>query len=188
MMNGTGSMRPRSSRRIFGWVAQLAALGGFLALCLARGRQKADRPAVVAPPPVTFRSPTLAVSLGGVVVLVLATGAALAWRSVSEARDIRQWAATLTHGDPTRGPDLMRRHGCIGCHRVSGVAGARGTVGPVLEDLADRAFIGGVTPNTPPNLVLWIRRSRDVDPKSGMPNTNVPEQEARDIAAFLYTR
>jgi cytochrome c1 len=82
----------------------------------------------------------------------------------------------------------MRRHGCIGCHRVSGVAGARGTVGPVLEDLADRAFVGGVTPNTPANLVLWIRRSRDVDPKSGMPNTNVPEQEARDIAAFLYTR
>jgi mono/diheme cytochrome c family protein len=142
----------------------------------------------VAPPPATLRSRVLAVALGVVGVLALATGAALAWRSISAAHDTRQWAATLTHGDPARGPDLMRRHGCIGCHRVSGVAGARGTVGPVLEDLADRAFIGGVTPNTPANLVLWIRRSRDVDPKSGMPNTNVPEQEARDIAAYLYTR
>jgi cytochrome c551/c552 len=188
MMNGTGSMRPRSPRRILGWAARLAALGGLLALWLARDRRKPDHPAVVAPAPVTVRSRALAAALGVVGVLVLATGAAFAWRSVSEARHIRQWAATLTHGDPTRGPDLMRRHGCIGCHRVSGVAGARGTVGPVLEDLADRAFVGGVTPNTPANLVLWIRRSRDVDPKSGMPNTNVPEQEARDIAAFLYTR
>jgi cytochrome c len=181
-------MRQRSSRMIFGWAAGLAALGGFLALWLARGRRKQDRPAVAPPPPVKVRSRAPAVALGVVGVLVLAIGATLAWRSVGEARDIRQWAATLTHGDPTRGPDLMRRHGCIGCHRVSGVTGARGTVGPVLEDLADRAFVGGVTPNTPANLVLWIRRSRDVDPKSGMPNTNVPEQEARDIAAFLYTR
>jgi cytochrome c len=82
----------------------------------------------------------------------------------------------------------MRRHGCIGCHRVEGVAGARGTTGPPLEDLADRAFLGGVALNSPEALIRWIRRSRDMDPRSGMPNTNVPEAEARDIAAFLYTR
>jgi mono/diheme cytochrome c family protein len=121
-------------------------------------------------------------------LLLLLAGAALAWHGTTTARETRRWAAELTQGDPTRGPDLMRRHGCIGCHRVDGVAGARGTTGPPLEDLADRAFFGGVAPNTPEALIRWIRRSRDMDPKSGMPNTNVPEAEARDIAAFLYTR
>src|SRR5215218_7270324 len=100
-VNGTRSMRQRSSRMIFGWAAGLAALGGFLALWLARGRRKSDRPAVAPPPPVKVRSRAPAVALGVVGVSVLATGATLAWRSVGEARDTRQWAATLTHGDPT---------------------------------------------------------------------------------------
>ena len=43
------------------------------------------------------------------------------------------------------------------------------------------------TPNTPENLVHWIRYPRRVDEDTAMPYMNVSERDARDIIAFLYT-
>lgn len=109
------------------------------------------------------------------------------WYSVQRAEEQVAWARQLTGGDPARAPALIIANGCGGCHTVPGVPGARGTVGPALEGLAERAFVGGVLPNTPENLVRWISHSRDVDPETAMPNTFVSEQDARDIAALLYS-
>jgi cytochrome c1 len=35
-------------------------------------------------------------------------------------------------------------------------------------------------------MVQWIRFSRQLDPHTAMPSTGISEQDARDIAAYLY--
>ncbi len=64
---------------------------------------------------------------------------------------------------------------------------ATGNVGPPLTRFGDRTFVAGMLPNTPTNLVRWIRFPQSVVPGNAMPNMQIGEAEARDIAAFLYT-
>lgn len=96
-------------------------------------------------------------------------------------------AATLTNGDPRRGQLEIRNWGCGTCHTIGGVPGAVGKVGPVLDGLAERAYIAGVVPNTPDNLIRWIENPKKIDPKTAMPNLDVPPGIARDMAAYVYT-
>jgi cytochrome c2 len=96
-------------------------------------------------------------------------------------------AAALTGGDPDRGPARMRAYGCSSCHTIPGVPGAHSEVGPPLGGIARRMYVAGVLANTPDNLVRWIRHPTQVDPNTAMPDMGVTEQDARDIAAYLYT-
>lgn len=89
-------------------------------------------------------------------------------------------------GDASRGPALIRAYGCHACHQVPGVRGADGRVGPPLAGLSQRRFIAGSMPNTPENLVRWIRSPREVHAHTAMPDVGVTEQDASDIAAYLY--
>jgi cytochrome c2 len=102
-------------------------------------------------------------------------------------RDAVREAAELTGGDPVRGQAAIRQHGCQSCHTIPGVPGADGLVGPPLGGIASRVYIAGVLPNTPANMILWIQVPRAMDERTAMPNMGVPESEARDIAAYLYT-
>ena len=96
-------------------------------------------------------------------------------------------AAAITGGDPSRGPDLLRKYGCQSCHTIPGVVGANGLVGPPLAGIASRSYIAGVLPNAPDNMLRWIRDPKGVDAKTAMPNTGVTPSDARHIAAYLYT-
>jgi len=53
--------------------------------------------------------------------------------------------------------------------------------------MASRAYVGGVLPNAPDNMIRWIRDPKSVDPLTAMPNVGVTESDARHIAAYLYT-
>jgi cytochrome c len=97
-------------------------------------------------------------------------------------------ARTITGGDPTGAPALMRRYGCAGCHTIPGVPGADGKVAAPLAGLRARVYIGGVVPNTAENLVAWLQDPRALSPRTAMPATGINEAEARDVAAFLYSR
>ena len=97
-------------------------------------------------------------------------------------------AAQLTGGDPEQGRTAVRRYGCGTCHEAGGVPGADGLVGPPLDGLGARAYVAGVLTNTPQNLVRWIESPREIDPLTAMPDLGVTPDDARDIAAFLYTR
>ena len=88
---------------------------------------------------------------------------------------------------PERGKAMILAYGCGACHVIPGVAGASGKVGPRLNETVERVYIAGVLPNSPQNLVRWIRDPQDVDPLTAMPDLNVGPQDARDIAAYLYT-
>ena len=118
-------------------------------------------------------------TLLGLAVLASACG------GMNEA-DARE-AAALTGGDPSRGPDLMRKYGCQSCHTIPGVVGANGLVGPPLAGIASRSYIGGVLPNAPDNMLRWIQDPKKVDSLTAMPNVGVTPSDARHIAAYLYT-
>jgi cytochrome c2 len=88
--------------------------------------------------------------------------------------------------NPDRGRTLIRDHGCGACHVVPGVGGATGNVGPRLDDLKANIYIAGVVPNTPDHLIEWIMNPKEVDPLTAMPDLDINESQARDIAAYLY--
>jgi cytochrome c2 len=96
-------------------------------------------------------------------------------------------ARELGGGDPGRGKILIREYGCGACHTVPGVRSATGMVGPPLNGIASRSFLAGQLPNTPDNMKRWIREPQNVEGGTAMPNMNVSEQDARDIATYLYT-
>jgi cytochrome c len=101
--------------------------------------------------------------------------------------DVERAAIAQTGGDPERGRAAIRRFGCQACHSVPGVRGPRGQVGPPLDGIGGRSFLAGQLPNTPTNMIRWIRAPQAVERGTAMPNLGVTEPEARDIAAYLYT-
>jgi cytochrome c len=123
----------------------------------------------------------------GVLAVVFLGAAALASVAAVERRQTRAAAAAMTGGDAARGEDAIERHGCASCHSIPGVRGADGLVGPPLDTIGTRAYIGGVLHNTPQNMVRWLRDPPGVDPQTAMPNLRLPEQDVRDIACYLYT-
>jgi cytochrome c len=100
---------------------------------------------------------------------------------------LRRRAAAMTGGDPDRGPAAIHHYGCEACHSIPGVAGAGGQVGPTLERIGSRPYLAGELPNTPDNLMRWIRDPQGIQPGTPMPTLGVTERDARDIAAYFYT-
>ncbi len=126
------------------------------------------------------------VLLASLLLLTLIGIAAVAGLLRSNASDPTRTLAVTTGGDPVRGKETIRQNGCPICHTIRGIADANGRIGPPLEHLADRVYIAGVLPNTPDNLVAWIRDSPGIDPLTAMPASGLSEPEARDVAAYLY--
>jgi cytochrome c2 len=100
---------------------------------------------------------------------------------------VEDTARRLTGGEPERGRALIPKYGCEACHTIPGVEGADGTIGPTLGGIARRPDLAGRLPNTPENLMRWIRDPQGISPGTAMPNLHVTGQDVRDIAAYLYT-
>ena len=90
-------------------------------------------------------------------------------------------------GDPARGRAAIYHYGCASCHTIPGISGADSLVGPPLERVAARTYIGGVLTNSPDNMIRWIKDPRGVDPLTAMPTLGIGDADARDIASYLYT-
>lgn len=89
--------------------------------------------------------------------------------------------------DPERGRALITSLGCGACHTAPGVRSAVGNVGPRLDRLKHQIYIAGVVENNPQNLISWIANPKQHDPRTAMPDLGVQDNEARDIAAYLYS-
>jgi cytochrome c1 len=91
-------------------------------------------------------------------------------------------------GDPANGRALFVARGCGGCHTLGAVSGADGVAGPRLDNTVIRPTIAGDTiPASPANLAQWIYDPASLKPDTAMPKPGVSQDEARDIAAFLYS-
>jgi cytochrome c len=96
-------------------------------------------------------------------------------------------AESITAGNAARGRQAFHRLGCGSCHEIDGDRTTQGHAGPRLEEFALQSYLPGGLANEPAALVRWIRDPRDVAPGTAMPDLGVAEQDARDLAAYLYT-
>ena len=96
-------------------------------------------------------------------------------------------AHRVVDGNPERGRPLLASHACTTCHLIPGERAPAAHVGPPLVQFARRTNIGGSLPNQPDMLVRFIMNAPQTLPGTGMPNLEINEAEARDIAALLYT-
>jgi cytochrome c2 len=92
-----------------------------------------------------------------------------------------------TGGIPSHGAAAIAQYGCGACHDIPGIHGAHGNVGPPLSDFGKRSFIAGRLANQPANLIAWNSDPPAMDPETAMPKLGLAAQEARDVAAYLYT-
>jgi cytochrome c2 len=106
------------------------------------------------------------------------------WQTQQQAE---QAARQLTGGDPEHGKSAFKRFRCGGCHAIRQVDGADGQVGPALDKIAGRAFLAGDQPNDPAHMVAWLQHPQALRPGTGMPELGLADQDARDVAAYLYT-
>jgi cytochrome c len=93
----------------------------------------------------------------------------------------------IANGDVARGKRALVSYGCTACHTVSGVWGANALTAPPLIGISQRSYLAGMLENTPENLIHWIQHPREVNPHTAMPEQNVTGQDARDMAAYLYS-
>jgi cytochrome c1 len=93
----------------------------------------------------------------------------------------------MTGGNPMRGKKALQQYGCVACHTIPGVRNADALVGPPLDHMGSRTYIGGVITNTPENMVKWLKNPHQVDPRTAMPAVGLSDRDARDIAGYLYT-
>ena len=59
--------------------------------------------------------------------------------------------------DPKRGRRALEQYACIACHEIPGLVGPEAKLGPTLHGIGSRLMLGGVIPNTPENMALWLR-------------------------------
>jgi cytochrome c len=95
--------------------------------------------------------------------------------------------STATGGNAARGKMLISQYHCGACHLIPGVRDAKGMVAPPLIFFGRRTLIAGEVPNSPGNLVAWLRSPQSIESGTAMPTLGLSEQQARDVAAYLYT-
>jgi cytochrome c len=90
-------------------------------------------------------------------------------------------------GNPSQGRRVIVSKGCGSCHVIPGIHNAKGLVGPPLMFFSRRTMIAGELPNSPDNLVRWLKNPPSVEPGTAMPDLGLTDQQAHDVAAYLYT-
>jgi mono/diheme cytochrome c family protein len=97
-------------------------------------------------------------------------------------------AVRATGGEPGRGKAVIERVGCGVCHVIPGVRGPDGVLGPPLVGLAGRVYLAGSLPNRPALLAQFVRDAPSLVPQTAMPELPLDDQEAHDVAAYLYSQ
>ena len=92
-----------------------------------------------------------------------------------------------TGGDAATGKRLVTQYQCGACHAIPEVPGAGGEAGPPLEHFGRLSYIANGIPNQPAQLTAWLIDPPAMKPGTAMPALGLTEQEARHMAAFLYT-
>lgn len=121
----------------------------------------------------------LSVTLFGIALLVLG--------GCGDDHDSRGPIQAPESADADGGKTIIQAYGCGTCHRIPGIAGANGRVGPSLEGFGQQLYIAGAVPNNLDHLVQWLMDPQSIEPGTIMPNFDLSEPAATDIAAYLAT-
>ena len=135
------------------------------------------------------RIPPSLVWLAALLILSIAVAAIAGGTIYFQTRQAaRTQADAMTGGNAKVGRATIARYGCAGCHVIPGIAGANGKVGPDLTGVGRRSELAGKLSNNPAAMVRWLMHPQTISPGSGMPEQGVGEADARDMAAFLYSK
>ena len=93
----------------------------------------------------------------------------------------------FANADPQRGKVALAKYGCVACHTIPGMPGSNALTAPPLIGISHRSYLAGMLENAPENLRRWIQHPRQVNPHTAMPEQGVTNQDAADMAAYLYT-
>lgn len=93
----------------------------------------------------------------------------------------------MPEASAARGRETIARAGCTSCHTVPGIRWPQGQVGPSLHGFAASNLISGRLPNRPDILAAYVANAPAVLPGTTMPAMPINREEARDVAAYLYT-
>ena len=106
--------------------------------------------------------------------------------------DFERWvqAQLVTPGEPSGlaadGKAVYTTHACVGCHTIRGVS--TGVLGPNLTHFGSRTTLAaGLRPNTPQNLITWLKDPQAVKPGAKMPDLGLTDEQARALAAYLLS-
>jgi cytochrome c1 len=99
----------------------------------------------------------------------------------------KEGVRAVAGGDAALGKRLVTQYQCGACHAIPEVPGAGGEAGPTLEGFGKLSYIAGRIPNQPARLTAWLLDPPSLKPGTAMPAMGLTEQEARHMAAFLYT-
>jgi cytochrome c1 len=102
--------------------------------------------------------------------------------------DLGNTEKAVVNSDVSAGREAIITYGCGACHVIPGVPNANAFVGPPLNEYERRHYIAGNLPNNADNLIYWIQNPQAVEPGTAMPDLNVSAEDARNIAAYLYSR
>lgn len=90
-------------------------------------------------------------------------------------------------GDPTSAKRLIEKYTCTSCHRMPGLDGDHGSLGPSLEGIASRPTFAGGVPNNRETITSYLQDPQSVHPQTTMPALGINPDEAREITAYLFT-
>jgi cytochrome c len=103
--------------------------------------------------------------------------------------EVRLAPAPNVAGDPNDGRRLFVATGCGGCHTLPAIPAATGVIGPNLTNVVLRPTLAGETIEmSPDNLIRFLLDPAALKPGTSMPNLGLSEQQARDIAAYMYSQ
>ncbi|MGH8742509.1 MAG: c-type cytochrome, partial [Burkholderiales bacterium] len=92
------------------------------------------------------------------------------YRSRKASQQAASQPPVISMPEAERGRRAIDQYACVTCHAIPGIVGSNAPVGPPLAAIATRGFIAGVLPNTPQNMVRWLRHPQAVNPRSAMPD------------------
>jgi mono/diheme cytochrome c family protein len=117
----------------------------------------------------------------------LPTLSAAQYAALRAPEPVTQDAGLAGEPDAARGKRALEQYACVACHEIPGMVGPEARLGPTLHGIGARGILGGVLPNSPENMALWIRSPRRFAPNTAMPDLGVTAADARDMAAHLAT-
>jgi cytochrome c len=91
-------------------------------------------------------------------------------------------------GDASVGKRLIDQYQCGACHTIPGIPAAKGRVGPPLAAFGKRSYIAGRHPNDAQALMRWLMDPPAMKPGTLMPDLGLSEDDARHVAAYLYSK
>jgi len=115
------------------------------------------------------------------------TGALLVLAALASGCAKEEPVSRVAGGDPERGRLLVQQYQCAACHFIPEVQGPNGDAGPSLESMGRLSYIAGSIPNQPENMIRFLQNPPAVKPGTLMPALGITDDEARHMAAFMYS-